>query len=259
MRKKIMSLVLFGTMLISLVVLSGCDKNDKKESKQITVSIAASLQKPMDKIKEEFKKETGIDVNYNIGGSGTLKKQISQGVDVDIFFSANTKYANELVKEGLVNKDNTYNFLTNSLVLIAGKDENKNINSLDDLKNVSKKIAIGEISTVPAGQYAKQTLDKLKLWDDLKGKFVYAKSVNNVVNYVDSGDATYGFVYKTDAMKAKDSKIVYEVPNKYHKKIEYVLCLLKNTKHKEESEKFVDFLKGDKSKKIFKEYGFGVE
>ena len=205
MRKKIMSLVLFGTMLISLVVLSGCDKNDKKESKQITVSIAASLQKPMDKIKEEFKKETGIDVNYNIGGSGTLKKQISQGADVDIFFSANTKYANELVKEGLVNKD------------------------------------------------------KLKLWDDLKGKFVYAKSVNNVVNYVDSGDAAYGFVYKTDAMKAKDSKIVYEVPNKYHKKIEYVLCLLKNTKNKEESEKFVDFLKVDKSKKIFKEYGFGVE
>ena len=259
MRKKIMSLVLFGTMLISLVVLSGCDKNDKKESKQITISIAASLQKPMDKIKEEFKKETGIDVNYNIGGSGTLKKQISQGADVDIFFSANTKYANELVKEGLVNKDNTYNFLTNSLVLIGGKDENKNINSLDDLKNVSKKIAIGEISTVPAGQYAKQTLDKLKLWDDLKGKFVYAKSVNNVVNYVDSGDAAYGLVYKTDAMKAKDSKIVYEVPNKYHKKIEYVLCLLKNTKNKEESEKFVDFLKGDKSKKIFKEYGFGVE
>ena len=259
MRKKIMSLVLFGTMLISLGVLSGCDKNNKKESKQITVSIAASLQKPMDKIKEEFKKETGIDVNYNIGGSGTLKKQISQGADVDIFFSANTKYANELVKEGLVNKDNTYNFLTNSLVLIGGKDENKNINSLDDLKNVSKKIAIGEISTVPAGQYAKQTLDKLKLWDDLKGKFVYAKSVNNVVNYVDSGDAAYGFVYKTDAMKAKGSKIVYEVPNKYHKKIEYVLCLLKNTKNKEESEKFVDFLKGDKSKKIFKEYGFGVE
>lgn len=259
MRKKIISLALLGTMVVSLGMLSGCGKEEKKESKQITVSIAASLQKPMDKIKEEFKKETGIDVNYNTGGSGTLKKQISQGANVDIFFSANTKYANELVKEGLVNKDNTYNFLTNSLVLIGGKDENKKINSLDDLKNVSKKIAIGEISTVPAGQYAKQTLDKLKLWDALKGKFVYAKSVNNVVNYVDSGDAAYGFVYKTDAMKAKDSKIVYEVPNKYHKKIEYVLCLLKNTKNKGESEKFVEFLKGDKSKKIFKEYGFGVE
>ena len=259
MRKKIISLALLGTMIVSLGMLSGCGKEEKKESKQITVSIAASLQKPMDKIKEEFKKETGIDVNYNTGGSGTLKKQISQGANVDIFFSANTKYANELVKEGLVNKDNTYNFLTNSLVLIGGKDENKKINSLDDLKNVSKKIAIGEISTVPAGQYAKQTLDKLKLWDALKGKFVYAKSVNNVVNYVDSGDAAYGFVYKTDAMKARNSKIVYEVPNKYHKKIEYVLCLLKNTKNKAESEKFVEFLKGDKSKNIFKEYGFGVE
>lgn len=258
MRKKVIAGFLIGAMTLSLVLV-GCGSKKESENKEITVSIAASLQKPMDKIKDEFQKETGIKVNYNSGGSGTLKKQITEGANVDIFFSANTKYANELVDEGLVNKDETYNFLRNSLVLIGNKDNEKTIDNLDELKNVKGKIGVGEVSTVPAGQYTKQTLDNLKLWDSLKDKFIYAKSVTNVVNYVESGDVDYGFVYKTDAMNLKDSKIVYEIPNDYHKMIEYSLCLLKDSKNIDESKKFIDFLKGDKAKEIFKEYGFGVE
>lgn len=258
MRKKVIAGLLVGAMAFSLI-LSGCGNKKENENKEITVSIAASLQKPMDKIKDEFQKESGIKVNYNSGGSGTLKKQISEGANVDIFFSANTKYANELVDEGLVKEDETYNFLSNSLVLIGNKDNEKKIDNLDELKNVKGKIGVGEVSTVPAGQYTKQTLDNLKLWDSLKGKFIYAKSVTNVVNYVESGDVDYGFVYKTDAMSLKDSKIVYEIPNDYHKMIEYSLCLLKDSKNLDESKKFIDFLKGDKAKEIFKEYGFGVE
>ncbi|MGG7076676.1 molybdate ABC transporter substrate-binding protein [Clostridium sardiniense] len=258
MRKKVIAGFLIGAMTLSLVLV-GCGSKKESENKEITVSIAASLQKPMDKIKDEFQKESGIKVNYNSGGSGTLKKQITEGANVDIFFSANTKYANELVDEGLVKKDETYNFLRNSLVLIGNKDNEKKIDNLDELKNVKGKIGVGEVSTVPAGQYTKQTLDNLKLWDSLKDKFIYAKSVTNVVNYVESGDVDYGFVYKTDAMNLKDSKIVYEIPNDYHKMIEYSLCLLKDSKNIDESKKFIDFLKGDKAKEIFKEYGFGVE
>lgn len=258
MRKKVIAGLLVGAMTFSLI-LAGCGSKKESENKEITVSIAASLQKPMDKIKDEFQRESGIKVNYNSGGSGTLKKQIAEGANVDIFFSANTKYANELVDEGLVNKNETYDFLRNSLVLIGNKDNEKAIDNLDELKKVKGKIGVGEVSTVPAGQYTKQTLDNLKIWDSLKDKFIYAKSVTNVVNYVESGDVDYGFVYKTDAMNLKDSKIVYEIPNDYHKMIEYSLCLLKDSKNIDESKKFIDFLKGDKAKEIFKEYGFGVE
>lgn len=257
MRKKVIAGLLVGVTLFSLV-LTGCGSKKKSENKEITVSIAASLQKPMDKIKEEFQRESGIKVNYNSGGSGTLKKQISEGANVDMFFSADSKYADELVNEGLVNKDEVYNFLTNSLVLIGNKNNEKNIDHLDQLKDVKDKIGVGEVSTVPAGEYTKQTLDNLKLWDFLKDKFIYAKSVTNVVNYVEGGDVEYGFVYKTDAMNLKGSKIVYEIPNDYHKSIEYSLCLLKDSKNIDESKKFIDFLKSDESKKIFKEYGFGV-
>lgn len=257
MRKKVIAGLLVGVAMVSLV-LTGCG-NKKEANKEITVSIAASLQQPMDKIKDEFKKETGIDVNYNSGGSGTLKKQISQGADADLFLSASTKYTDELVSEGLVNKDDVESLLTNSLVVIGNKDNEKKLNNLDQLKSTNGKIGVGEISTVPAGQYTKQTLENLKLWDSLKDKFIYAKSVTNVLNYVESGDVNYGFVYKTDAMNLKNSKIVYEVPNDYHQSIEYSLCLIKNSKNQKESKEFYDFLNSNESKKIFKEYGFGVQ
>lgn len=252
MRKKV---GVFLIITMALLTLVGCG-NKKEET--LTVSIAASLQKPMEKIAENFEKESGIKVQYNVGGSGTLKKQIVDGADVDLFLSANTKYVSELEEEGLTSKEDTSKLLTNSLVLIEGNNVSKKISSLDDLKEIDGKIAIGEISTVPAGQYAKQTLDKLGLYDTLKDKLVFARSVTNVKTYVENGEADFGFVYKTDAMDLKNSKIAYDIPNEYHDPIEYELCILKNSKSVENSKKFIDFLKNEESKKIFVEYGFGV-
>ena len=255
MRKKIsLSIIMIIGMLSLLFV--GCTNN--KEEKTLTVSIAASLQKPMEKIAANFEKENGVKIQYNVGGSGTLKKQISDGADVDLFISENTKYAKELIDEGLVNKDESYKILNNQLVLIENNDYNKPINSLEDLKNVEGKIAIGEISTVPAGQYAKESLEKVGDYKDIEDKLVFARSVTNVKTYVENGEANLGFVYKTDTLDLKNSKIVYEVPNDYHKPIEYELCLLKNSKNNKEAKKLIEYLKGEESKKIFSEYGFEV-
>ena len=255
MRKKISLSIIMVIGMLSLLFV-GCTNN--KEEKTLTVSIAASLQKPMEKIAANFEKENGVKIQYNVGGSGTLKKQISDGADADLFFSANTKYAKELIDEDLVNKDESYKILNNQLVLIENNDYNKPINSLEDLKNVEGKIAIGEISTVPAGQYAKESLEKVGDYKDIEDKLVFARSVTNVKTYVENGEANLGFVYKTDALDLKNSKIVYEVPNDYHKPIEYELCLLKNSKNNKEAKKLIEYLKGEESKKIFSEYGFEV-
>lgn len=255
MRKKISLAIIMTIGMLSLLFV-GCTKNN--EEKTLTVSIAASLQKPMEKIATNFEKEYGVKIQYNVGGSGTLKKQIDDGADVDLFFSANTKYAEDLINEGLVNKGESYKILSNKLVLIENNDYNQKINSLEDLKSAEGKIAMGDVSTVPAGQYAKESLEKLGIFKDVESKLVFARSVTSVKTYVENGEANLGFVYKTDALDLKNSKIVYEVPNDYHKPIEYELCLLKNSKNSEEAKKFIDYLENSESKKIFSEYGFGV-
>ncbi|MGL5646804.1 MAG: molybdate ABC transporter substrate-binding protein, partial [Clostridium sp.] len=100
MRKKVKFLIPIAILTGVVISLVGCNK--KEENKEITVSIAASLKDPMEKIGENFTKETGIQVKYNIGGSGTLQKQILNGANVNMFFSANKEYSEDLVKKGYV-------------------------------------------------------------------------------------------------------------------------------------------------------------
>ena len=76
-----------------------------------------------------------------------------------------------------------------------------------------------------------------------------------IVQLIDSPNTV---MYWFDALDLKNSKIVYEVPNDYHKPIEYELCLLKNSKNNKEAKKLIEYLKGEESKKIFSEYGFEV-
>ena len=253
-KKIIIGLLIAGTLTLSLL---GCS-NKQQSKKDLTISIAASLQKPMEEIKKEYEDKNKIIINYNIGGSGTLEKQIVQGANVDVFFSANENYVNELISKDLIDKNEKYNILQNSLVLIKNNKVDKKINELNDLIDSQGKIAIGEVSTVPAGQYAKETLENLKLWEVLKENLVYAKSVTFVKNYVEKDEADFGFVYKTDAMNINDSKIAYEIPNKYHKQITYSLGIIKDSKNQSESKEFVNYLKSTKSKKIFEEYGFKI-
>lgn len=257
MRKKIkllIPIIVIGGAIISLVAC-GDKSSDKKNKKEITISAAASLEEPMKTIQGLFYDKTGIEVKLNLGGSGTLEKQIASGADVDMFFSANKDNTDKLIEKGYVYENKSYNFLENSLVVIGGKDT-KELNSLNDLKNSKGKIAIGEINTVPAGKYAKESLEKSGAWSLVDNNLVYGKSVTNVKNYVQSGDAEYGFVYKTDAYKLKNSKIVYEIDDSQHEKIEYNLVILKDSKNKVSDTSFLEFLQSPEAKKIFEQYGF---
>ncbi|MGL5415651.1 MAG: molybdate ABC transporter substrate-binding protein [Clostridium sp.] len=252
MRKKVKFLIPIVILTGVIISLVGCNK--KEENKEITVSIAASLKDPMEKIGENFTKETGVEVKYNIGGSGTLQKQILSGASVNMFFSANKEYSEDLVSKGYVYENKVYPILTNSLVVVG----NESLKNLDDLKNATGKIAIGEINTVPAGMYAKESLEYYNLYNSVKDKLVYGKSVKSALEYVESGNAEYGFVYKTDALNLKHAKIVYEINNDSHEKIEYTLSIMKENNNLEDSKKFLDYLKSDKAKEIFKSYGFSV-
>lgn len=251
MRKKIAILII----LIFTMSLLSCTKEEKVE---INISVAASLVEPMNKIIEEYKKENNIEINMNSGGSGTLKKQISQGADIGIFFSANEKYIDELIEEKLVLKEEKLNPVGNSLVLIKSNISKEKVNEISDLGNIKGKIAVGEVSTVPAGEYAKEALVNINLWESIKDNIVYCKSVSAVKTYVEKGEVDYGFVYKSDAIDLKNSSVVSEVLEKYHSNISYSLAPIYGYKYKEECELFIEFINSPKGKSILEKYGFKI-
>lgn len=199
-------------------------------SKEILISGAASLKEYLEKNIQEYKAiDPELNISLNLGGSGTLKRQLEQGGDVDIIFLANRDYMIDL-------KNNNYIFneeviLENSLALIKNNNTSSN----------SGILAIGDPKYVPAGQYATEVLNNLPLKDY---SLVYGKDVRSVLSYVELGEADFGIVYLTDTKLLKNSEIVEIFSKKFHKPIEYSIGISKATKNKEDAEKFLNFLRG---------------
>ncbi len=229
---------------------------------EVNVLAAASLTDSLNKIIENYSKSNpDVKIIPVYESSGTLRKQIEEGADADIFLSANEKHMNTLADENLIDKDSRIDLLGNDLTLIASKETAEKLASITDFKSILtdesvKTIAIGEPTDVPAGQYAKESLDNLKIWDTVSSKLVYGKNVKAVLTYVDSGNADLGFVYKTDAMLLKSGKILMNVPADSYTAVNYPAALLKNAKQPESAKKFFEYLGSDDAKAVFEKYGF---
>jgi molybdate transport system substrate-binding protein len=251
-------------VVLIVVILSGCASQDAKSSSQPTeliISAAASLKDSLNEIQSIYENDHGnIKLVYNFGSSGTLQQQIEQGAPSDLFLSAGTKQMKALVDKQLVEENLQTGLLSNELVIVVSTDKQAAaIRSVADLtKPVFGKLAIGEPDSVPAGNYAKESLTYSKIWDQLQPKLVFAKDVRQVLTYVETGNADAGFVYKTDAMTSKKVKIVSVIDPRSHKSIEYPIGIVKSTKHAKEAQDFYHFLRSAKAREIFVKYGFGI-
>lgn len=257
--------LLLITMLSAVLLFAGCSQKTATPvtpvaQKTITVSAAASLKKAMTEIQPLFEKEKNIKLSFNFGSSGTLQKQIEQGAPTDVFISAGKTQMDALQTGKLIDTASRKNLLTNKLVLIVPNDKKDKIKTAEDLVANATKISIGEPKSVPAGKYAQDSLTYLKLWSKLSSKVVYAKDVEQVVTYVESGSVDGGFVYNSDAAAAglKNSSVVETMDEKSHKPIVYPEAIITASKDKVSSKAFMDYLSTDTAKKILEKYGFGI-
>ncbi|MGH9493442.1 MAG: molybdate ABC transporter substrate-binding protein, partial [Candidatus Sulfotelmatobacter sp.] len=126
----------------------------------LTVSAAISMKEALDEAGRDFTAANPyITVGYNYGASGTLQHQIEQGAPVDVYLSASPKQMDALETKGLLLQGTRKNLLRNEIVLIVPKDSSAHISSFQDLARPDvKQIALGEPTTVPAGEYAKEVL-----------------------------------------------------------------------------------------------------
>ena len=249
----------FRAIIIALAIaaatVSGAYAQQKKE---IIVSAASSLRNAFEEIGAVYEKQTGIKPNFNFAASGVLQQQIEAGAPVDVFASAAQQQMDTLEKKGLLLDETRKDFTGNSLVLIAPADSKLKINSFQDLIDAKVgRIAIGNPKTVPAGQYAQDSLTALKLWDKLQPRFIPAENVRQVLDYVSRDEVDAGLVYASDAAIAEGKiKVVAEAPKGSHEAIIYPIAVLKDSANSEASVKFIDLTLSKTGEAILAKYGF---
>jgi len=235
--------------------------NSKLNGQEVNLAAAASLKNVYDeKLIPMFQqKYPGVKVTPTYASSGDLQSQIENGLEADVFMSAANKQMNALANKSLINNDTNVQFLENKVVLIVPKDSSANISSFDDLKKVNGTIAIGDPASVPAGQYGKEVLTNLGIWNATESKMSLGTSVTAVLNQVAEGSADCGIVYATDAKSNDKVKVVCEAPEGSLKTpVIYPVAELKNPKHPEAAKAFMDFLQTKEAKDVFVEYGFTI-
>lgn len=253
-------IVIIAVIAVGLYATGSLGNFSSDASGEVNLAAAASLKNVYDdKLIPMFEeKYPGIKVTPTYASSGDLVKQIENGLDADVFMSAGNKQMNTLINESLVENSSNIKFLENKLVLIVPADSKTNITSFEQLKDVNGTIAIGNPDSVPAGQYANESLHNLGIWDAVEPKLSLATDVTAVLNQVADGSAEYGLVYATDAKSNDKVRVVCEAPENSLKTIIYPVAPLKDAQNETATIKFLEFLQSKEAKDIFVEYGFTI-
>lgn len=226
---------------------------------EILVAAAASLKNAYEEeLIPMFQEEhPEIIVTGTYDSSGKLQTQIEEGLEADVFMSAATAQMDALNEEGLIQTDTIVNLLENKIVLIAPASGGEDLNSFEDIVK-ARSIALGDPASVPAGQYAREALTNLGLWDQIQDRVSFGTNVTEALNQVAASSADAGIVYATDAASMpEDVRVIGEAPEgSLAEPVIYPVAVVAASAHPEEARAFVDFLQTEEAMEVFESYGF---
>ena len=278
--KKLFSLVLALSMALALTACSGSADTDSTtddttettaEPVELHVFAAASMQESLDQVIEAYKAVTPeVAVVATYDSSGTLKTQIQEGADCDVFISAAPKQMNQLDAEGgeentegldLVNSATRLDLLENKVTLAVPEGNPKGIESFDQLAEL---LASGDVflamgnSDVPVGQYTQKIFTYYGLNEETlasSGVLTYGSNVKEVTTQVSEGTVDCGVIYATDAFSA-GLTVVDEATAEMCGQVIYPAAVMKNSANPDAAKAFLDFLSTDEAMACFEAVGF---
>ena len=162
-------LVVAATLLAAVLAGAFWPIRPARLPEEITVLAAASLADVLPRIGDAFEQAHGTRVRFDFGSSGILRAKIEAGARADLFFSASDEQMGKLRSTGHVRDEDQRDLLTNRLVCVVPRRATLPLNSPDDLAGPAvRRIAIGDPAHVPAGEYAREALQRLGLWERLQ-------------------------------------------------------------------------------------------
>lgn len=273
--KKVWAALLAAVMMLSLV---GCGAEppataETPEEITLVVFAAASLKETLTEIGDKYKAVAPeVTLQFNFDSSGTLKTQIENGADCDVFISAAPKQMNALDAshdadhgnpDGLdfVLQGSRKDLLENKVVLSVAENSQSGIASFDDLASALQagtvKLAMGN-SDVPVGQYTQKILTYYGLDEEALAAadcITYGSNVKEVTSQVSEGTVDCGIIYATDAFSAGLTAADTATAEMCGQVI-YPAAVLNVSAHGEQAQAFLDYLSTDEAGTVFAHVGF---
>jgi len=231
------------------------------KAETVTVFAAASLKSALTAVGDVWAAQTGNAVAYSFAGTSALANQIAQGAPADVFIAASVDWMDKLAESGDIRTGTRRDIVGNSLVLIAHGAGAAPV-TLDASLDLAAllgggKLAMALVDSVPAGQYGKEALTSLNLWDGISAQVAQAENVVGALNFVSAGEAPLGIVYATDAKGVANVSIIGTFPATSHKPITYPAAIT-SVSASAAADDFLAFLSSDQAGEIWQDAGFVV-
>lgn len=242
------------------------------ESVELIVFAAASMTETLTALGDQYMADhPEVTIVFNFDSSGTLKTQIQEGADCDIFISAGQKQMNQLDitanpevnTEGLdfILEGSRFNILENKVALAVPEGNPAGITSYDDLiaglKEGKIVLAMGN-ADVPVGQYTQKILAYYELSEEnlaAAGSVTYGSNVKEVTTQVSEATVDCGIIYQTDAFSA-GLTVVETATAEMCGQVIYPAAILKASQNADAAQAFMEYLVSDAGDAVFEAVGF---
>lgn len=247
------------TALLTVLLISSCSQrsaNDNEANqKKLYVAAAADLAPAFEEIGRGFEQETGIQVVYSFGSTGTLAKQIENGAPMDLFAAANSEFIDDLARKGLIIPDTKALYARGRITIWTKADSRLRIEKLEDLAAAEVgKIGIANPEHAPYGTAAREALQSVGIWETVKPKLVFGENVRQTLQYAETGNVDVSIVALSLSVQSKGRWTL--IPEELHKPLDQALAVIKSTTHEQQARQFAAYINGAQGRLIMRKYGF---
>lgn len=225
---------------------------------------AASLQDVAGDLAREFQRREGVAVELNLAASNTLAQQIQAAPGADVFLSADLHWVEVLESAGRVVSGSWRVLLGNRLVLIAGSAAEVRIERPEELADAEFSfLAMADPEAVPAGRYARATLEEIRigggtLWQAVSARVAPTLDVRAALALVESDPGIVGIVYSTDARQSRAVRVLHEFPPQGAARVTYHGVVIEGGRWPDLGARFLDFVVAPEGRRITGRHGFGA-
>lgn len=218
------------------------------------IAVASNFSTTAKQLVEQFNQVSDTKIHLSFGSTGKLFAQISQGAPFDGLLAADMERPQLLSRSGKGKADSLFTYAIGQLVLLSNEHSISD-NGLDVLKqNDFSYVAIANPKIAPYGLAAKQVLEKADLWNSLKSKRVRGENVAQALQFVQSGNAQFGFVSLAQALTLKTpADHLWLIPQDFYQAIEQQGILLTDNPT---AARFWQYLHSQAAKQLITDSGY---
>jgi molybdate transport system substrate-binding protein len=241
-----------------VIAVSACGGHNKPadgpQASKVLVAAASDLRFAFTDLGERFKQATDIDVTFTFGSSGQLKEQIINGAPFDLFASANEQFTLDVVNADKGWPETVQSYARGRIVMVARQGFDVPLSLVDLVGQDFVRIAIAHPAHAPYGIAAREALESVGVYEDVKSRLVLGENVSDTLRLVESGNVDVAIV-ALSLVVVGDAP--YElIPENLHTPLKQSIVVTKTGDNEKSAREFVEFLFSQSGRTVMESYGF---